>query len=253
MKYNPLFLSAVLLSTAGCVQLNKELNPPSDNVWIEITVKAPENTKPIPVNSLYTSQICKRDRLKSDMKIYKITGTKVRYLTMNLADDSGLYHVKVPRNGGGVCQWQLSRVTFGIKYASVEHLVKNGEIGTAVGISVAFSNGYGSNEFIDYPVVSNPFTLSPIYYPLITEWHFDKQVTYLSLFGRINFDSYKIRLKTQEGAKITFLPQVDESKVVRMIEPKENKLGSYFRIIYPDGTVTSTGEVKPDFDRVKAM
>ncbi|WP_127960375.1 hypothetical protein [Serratia microhaemolytica] len=251
MKCPSVVLFGVLLANTGCAQVNQELAPPSDNVWIDIAVKAPKNTQPIRVNSFYLSEICKKDRLRADMKIYKITGTKVRYLTMSLEDDTGLYRAKIPRNGGGRCQWQLSRVTFGIKYASVEHLVKNGEIGGAVGVRVAFNDAY--LEFNDYPVVSNPLTLSPIYYPLITQWRFSKQSTDVDLFGRHDFDSYKIRLKEHEGAKITFLPQVDESKVVRMIGPKERKKGENWRIIYPDGTIISTGAIKPDFNRMKAM
>ncbi|WP_240651720.1 hypothetical protein [Serratia microhaemolytica] len=253
MKYNLLFLSAVLLTTAGCAQLNKELNPPSDNTWIEIEIKAPEHTQAFPVNALYTSEICKRDRLRADMKIYKITGTKARNITMSLENDTGLYRAKIPRNGGGGCQWQLSRVTFGIEYASVEHLVKNGEVTSGVGVNVAFSDGYGSSEFIDYPVVSSPLTLSPIYYPVIIEWRFSKQSTDVDLFGQRDFDFYKIRLKEHEGAKITFLPQVDESKVVRSIGPKEKKEGNHWRIIYPDGSETYNGEVFPNYNRVKAM
>ncbi|CND31321.1 Uncharacterised protein [Yersinia frederiksenii] len=59
---------------------------------------------------------------------------------MNFDKISGNYKSKIPIDGGGQCEWKLSRITLGIKYSRSEHIIKNSgvKIGTAVGIEVAF-------------------------------------------------------------------------------------------------------------------
>ena len=63
---------------------------------------------------------------------------------------------------------------------------------------------------------------------------------------------YKKKItKLNNSVSVKFLPNLDESKVVKMIAPKEHKVGAYYKIIYPDGTVVSDGSTHPDISKVE--
>ena len=46
---------------------------------------------------------------------------------------------------------------------------------------------------------------------------------------------------------------MDESKIIRYIEPEKKIKGVHAKIIYPDGSVISDGTVFPDFDTIDKM
>jgi hypothetical protein len=153
--------------------------------------------------------------------------------------------------GGGGCQWKLSEVTIGIEYATTEHIINSAEIGTAVGFRIAFDEEADPAQ--DNTLATNPFTLSPTYYPVIREWGPPENKTTLSLFGWVNIDSYRMEIGNTENAKITFAPIVDEAKVVKMVAPDIHKQeGRGWRIEYPDGSVTWGSETL-SFKKVQAI
>lgn len=45
--------------------------------------------------------------------------------------------------------------------------------------------------------------------------------------------------------QVIFKSTLDESKIVKIIAPKEHKSGAFYKIIYPDGTVVSDGTTSP--------
>ncbi|WP_244953504.1 hypothetical protein [Yersinia mollaretii] len=254
MKLNStyvLFLS--LLCTSGCVAKNSAISPPSDNQWVDVEIKAPKNTQAIPLVAFYTSDECKKERYNVDMKVYQLKGTQARNLNMEIDKTSGNYRSQIPMDGGGQCKWRLSKVTLGIQYSRTEHLIKNsgGQVGTAVGIKIALDDEGARNG--DYILTKNPLSLTPTYYPVITEWHLTKEATDLSLLGKRKFESYRINAINKETVYIKLLPILDESKVVKMVGPKIKKKGNHWRIEYPDGSVTSNGEVTPDFEKLSSM
>lgn len=244
-------LSAILLS--GCVERKRAISPPSDNQWVDIEIKAPNNTESFPLVAFYTSDECKKERYNVDVKLYQLKGTQARNINMEIDKISGNYRSKIPMDGGGQCKWRLSKVTFGIQYSRTEHLIKNGggQIGTAVGIKIALDDEGGTDG--NYIITKNPLLLTPTYYPVITEWHLTKEATDLSLLGKRNFELYRINFVNKETVYIKLIPILDESKVVRMIGPKIKKKGNHWRIEYPDGSVTSNGEVTPDFEKLSSM
>jgi hypothetical protein len=234
-----------LLCTAGCTKENRALIPPNDTKWVYVEIKVPPKIQVVPLNAFYTSEECKNIKYNSDMKAQKVMGTYVNYIKMVQDKSSGSFKSKIPINGGGNCKWKLGQLTLGIEYSETEHLINSAQVGGAVGAIVVFD---GVERKIGvYQSVDNEIFLSPIYYPIIED---DK---YLFLFGRESFELYKVRFSGKENVMINFNPVLDESKVVRMIGPKEKKPGSHWRIEYPDGTVTSNGDTAPSFDKLNAM
>ncbi|WP_244953501.1 hypothetical protein [Yersinia mollaretii] len=246
-----LMLSVVLLS--GCVAKNSAISPPSDNQWVDVEIKTPKNTETIPLVAFYTSDECKKERYNVDMKVYQLKGTQARNLNMEIDKTSGNYRSQIPMDGGGQCKWRLSKVTFGIQYSRTDHLIKNGggQIGTAVGVEVAFDDEGAKNG--DYIRTTNPLLLTPTYYPIITQKYLPSEITQLSLLGKEAFESYRINIINNESINIKLSPILDESKIVKKIGPKNRGVGNFFRIEYPDGSVTSNGEVTPDFEKLSSM
>lgn len=244
-------LLVILLS--GCVGRNRAISPPSDNQWVDIEIKAPKNTKAALLAAFYTSDKCKKERYNTDMEIYLVSGTQTNYVNMDFDKISGNYKSKIPVDGGGQCKWRLSKVTFGIQYSRTGHLIKNGggQIGTAVGIEVAFDDEGAKNG--DYILTTSPLSLTPTYYPIITKKYLPSEITQLSLLGKEAFESYRINVINDENIGIKLSPILDESKIVKKIGPKSIGVGNFFHIEYPDGSVTSNGEVTPDFEKLSSM
>lgn len=245
-----LFLS--LLCTSGCTAKNNEISPPNDNQWVDVKIKAPNNTQAAPLAAFYTSDKCKKERYNTDMNIYLVSGTKTNYVNMDFDKTSGNYKSKVPVYGGGQCEWKLSRITLGIKYSRSEHIIKNSgvKIGPAVGIEVAFDDQGERNG--DYISANIPLSVSPTYYPIVKERYIVEEGVFLSLFGKKDFELYKVN-NNGGDLIINFLPTIDEYKIVKMVGPQIKKKGNHWRIEYPDGSITSNGEVTPNFEKLSSM
>ena len=74
----------------------------------------------------------------------------------------------------------------------------------------------------------------------------------LNLFGEKDFMQIK-RVFPAQTIQVIFKPTLDESKLVKMIAPKEHKVGAYYKIIYPDGTVVSNGSTHPDISKLEKI
>ena len=246
-----MMLSAVLLS--GCVAKNSAISPLSDNQWVDVDIKVPNNTQAALLAAFYISDKCKKEKYNTDMKIYLVPGTKTNYVNMDFDKTAGNYKSKIPIDDGGQCEWKLSRITLGIKYSRSEHIIKNSgvKIGTAVGIEVAFDEqGERSGDYIS---ANNPLSVSPTYYPIVKERYIVAEGVFLSLLGKKDFELYKINNHDGRNLTVNFSPIIDESKIVKMVGPKIKKKGNHWRIEYPDGSVTSNGDVTPDFEKLSSM
>ncbi len=243
--------SFIFLSTAGCSisrTVNKTLSPPTDTKWVNIEVKNPSQyTKPFPLEVRYISHECMKKRI-SGFDGSVITEPSYNVIGIPMQQESGdIWKAKVAMTGGGPCKWTLSAVNLGIEYIDATHIGKDLVPGTAVGVSLAFDNDASRNG--QYRLVQGDLKLSPKYYPYITEWNLNKKLKDLSLYGKKSFLSYRIT----NGNNVLFDPSLDESKIIRYIEPEKKVKGVYPSIIYPDGSVISDGTVFPDFDKVDRM
>ncbi len=255
--YNPskkTLLSMVLLSSTGCSissAVNKTLSPPADTKWVNIEVKNPSQyTKPFPLEVLYVSTTCKRELMSMrDGQPYKKVGYNPVKMPLQKQYDSDIWVAKIAKDGGGKCNWKLSEFNLGIEYVDATHLGKGLVPGTAVGATIAFDDNATKNGRFDL-FKGSELILSPTYYPFIDS---NKDIGVddtLNLFGKVNFIQKKI-VSSNKNIQMKFDPTLDESKVVRMIAPTEQKIGVYYKIIYPDGTVVSEGTTHPDVNKLK--
>lgn len=250
-KSKIILLSLAFFSLSGCSinrAANKTLSPPADTKWVNIEVKNPSQyTKPFPLEVRYISYECMKRRI-SGFDGSVITEPSYNVIGIPMQQEGGdIWKAKVAMTGGGSCKWMLSAVTLGIKYIDVMHLGEDLVPGAAVGVSLAFDNDASRNG--QYRFIKGDLKISHKYYPYITEWNINKKMKDLSLYGKRTFLKYRIT----DGDNILFEPLLDESKVIRYVEPKEKIKGVYPQIIYPDGSVAPERTLFPDFDKVDNM
>ncbi|MHA7594872.1 hypothetical protein [Pantoea agglomerans] len=251
-RLNSFVLLQIVLLLNGCVQAtDRTLSPPSNTEWVNVEIKNPSAyTKPFPLEVLYISMTCKRKLMSMrDGQHYEKVGYNPIKIPLQKQDDSNTWLAKIAKDGGGKCNWKLSEFNLGIEYVDATHLGKGLALGTAVGATIAFDdNAIKSGRFDVFK--GSELVLSPVYYPLIdSNKDIDVNDT-LNLFGKVNFVKKRI-VSTAKNVSIKFEPTVDESKVVRMIAPTEQKVGVYYKIIYPDGSVVSDGTTHPDVNRLE--
>ncbi|WP_292977222.1 hypothetical protein [Pantoea sp. UBA4549] len=250
-KSKIILLSLAFFSLSGCSinrAANKTLSPPADTKWVNIEVKNPSQyTKPFPLEVRYISYECMKRRI-SGFDGSVITEPSYNVIGIPMQQEGGdIWKAKVAMTGGGSCKWMLSAVTLGIEYIDVMHLGEDLVPGAAVGVSLAFDNDASRNG--QYRFIKGDLKISHKYYPYITEWNINKKMKDLSLYGKRTFLKYRIT----DGDNILFEPLLDESKVIRYVEPKEKIKGVYPQIIYPDGSFAPARTLFPDFDKVDKM
>ena len=250
-KSKIILISLVLFTLTGCSisrPANKTLSPPADTKWVNIEVKNPSPyTKPFPLRVRYISYECMKKRISGvDGSIITEPSYNAIEIPMQ-QENEDIWKAKVAMSGGGSCKWSLSAVKLGIEYIDATHLGEGLVLGTAVGVKLAFDNDASRNG--QYRFVQGNLNLSAKYYPYIREWNLNRKLKNLSLFGKKAFLSYRLT----NGNNILFEPSLDESKVIRYIEPGKKTKGVYPKTIYPDGSIVSDGTVFPDFDKVDSM
>jgi hypothetical protein len=251
-RLNSFVLIQFVLLLNGCAQAtDRTLSPPSNTDWVNVEIKNPSSyTKPFPLEVLYVSTSCKRELMSMrDGQHYEKMGLNPIKIPLQEKNLSGVWIAKIAKDGGGKCNWKLSEFNLGIEYIDATHLGKGLALGTGVGATIAFDDNATKNGRFDI-FKGSELILSPTYYPLIDS---NKDISVddtLNLFGKVNFVQKKI-VSSAKNLHIKFEPTLDESKVVRMIAPTEQKVGVYYKIIYPDGTIVSDGTTHPDVNRLK--
>jgi hypothetical protein len=131
----------LLFSLSGCAQ-NQTLSPPPDGEQVSITVKVPQNLAAEPMRVIYRSEKCPIKRSGPDWSTYKEDGYLATTVQPKQQGQSDLYEAKLPINGGGRCQWQLSNVTFGVTYANTTHFGQNVKSGPGGGGVIVMFDHY---------------------------------------------------------------------------------------------------------------
>lgn len=252
-QINILTICISVLILSSCARAtDKTLSPPSDTKWVNVEVQNPSRyTKPFPLEVRYISHNCLKKRI-SGVDGSTITEPSYNVIKIPLQQGSNdLWEAKIAMTGGGSCEWALSAFNLGIEYIDATHLGKDLVPGTSVGATIAFDDDASRNGQFD---IENNWdvTLSPKYYPLIKTNKMVHEKDTVNLFSEYDFLQKKIN-GTHDTIYIRYIPKVDESKIVRMVAPKEYKVGAFYRIIYPDGTVISDGSTHPDIKKMDSL
>ncbi len=249
MNNKSIILMTFILSNCGCVSnTDHTLSPPSDTQWVNVEVQNPSPyTKPFPLEVRYISHKCLKKRV-SGVDGSVITEPSYNVIKIPLQQrDNDLWKAKVAMTGGGSCNWTLSALNLGIEYIDATHLGKDLVPGTAVGASIAFDDDASRNG--KFTAVQGDIWISKKYYPYIRERNISEKIKTLSLLGKKSFVSYR----EINANNILFNPKVDESKIVKFIEPEKKIDGAHAKIVYPDGSIAPERTLFPDFNLVDKM
>jgi hypothetical protein len=240
----------LLLSLHGCAQ-NNAFSPPPDGEQVTITVKVPPNLAAEPMQVIYRSEKCLLKRSGRDWTSYEVDGYFGTTVHPQQQGQSDLYEAKLPVNGGGRCQWQLSNVTFGVTYANTAHFGENVEPGPGGGVIVMFDGNLPQQRsaFQSTTEVSGDALIKRDYYPWINEQFIDGHEKLVWLVGREDMYLY---YRAPNARKVMFEPLLHADHFVYSVGPKVHKEGNRNRYTYADGSVEMGGG-KPTFQKLQAI
>ena len=241
----------LLFSLGGCAQ-NRTLSPPPGGEEVSITVKVPQNLAADPMQVIYRSAKCPIKRSGPDWTRYEEDGYLSTTVRPQRLGQSEVYEAKLPINGGGRCQWQLSNVTFGVTYANTTHFGAEVKAGLGGGgVIVMFDQRLPQRRSVFEPTieVSGDVLIRKDYYPVVNEQFLGGYKKLAWLVGEGEIYSY---YRAPNARKVTFKPVLHTDYVVYSIEPKVHKVGDYIKLTYPDGSVTADGN-KPNFKKLQAI
>ncbi|WP_339438403.1 MULTISPECIES: hypothetical protein [unclassified Pseudomonas] len=240
----------LLFSLSGCAQ-NRTLSPPPGGEQVSVTIKVPEDLAAEPMRVMYRSEKCPIKRSGPDWTSYEEDGYLSTTVQPQRQGQSDVYEAKLPINGGGRCQWQLSNVTFGVTYANTTHFGENVKAGPGGGVIVMFDQHLPQRRSAFEPIikVSGDALISKDYYPWVSERFIGGHKKLAWLVGEGEMYSY---YRAPTARKVTFEPSLHASYVVYSLGSKVHKVGVYPELTYPDGSVTATGS-KPSFKKLQTI
>jgi len=100
---------------SGCAK-DYSLAPPPDSEQIIVTVKVPKELTAETMQVMYRSTLCTFTDYTASGRPYQRDGHQSVDIQPERQGQSDLYEAKLAVDGGGVCRWRLSNVTFGVIY-----------------------------------------------------------------------------------------------------------------------------------------
>ncbi|EJW2021849.1 hypothetical protein NSR52_004531 [Salmonella enterica] len=246
MKILIKFISISLLFLfIGC-ERDDTLSPPENSEIVSVIVQLPENIQLSPLRVMYRSNTCLQERENGGGEIYKRPGYNSKTMIFTHHENNNAYNLRIPKNGGGKCKWQLSNITFDIK------LINNYGIKLSKNIPVheiiTFDKNSPQESVGIYKDIERDLYLTNDYFPAITNRHMNDNSKKLSLVR----SEYSIIYRTHGAKKILFMPRVYVDKVIFAEEPIEHKIGKYLKVSYPDGTTVADGNY-PDYKKLQSI
>ncbi|MNZ10622.1 hypothetical protein D3C78_274700 [compost metagenome] len=241
----------LLASLGGCAQpLNRDFSPPLGGETVSVTVKAPKDLAANTMRVMYRSEKCRITRSDGDGERYEIDGAHAIEVEPQRQGQSDLYEAQLARNGGGVCQWKLSSVTFGVRYQNTAQLGKEVQPGGGGGVIVIFDGNMPQRRsMFGIQDVSGDLHIRKNYYLWVDEQFIIRHEKEAWLVGEGDiFLTYRAR----QAKQVTFEP-ILHAGVVNSVGPKVKQKGSYTRFTYPDGSVVADGSTKPSFEKLEAI
>ena len=247
----PAYLVVLITAFTGLCGCAKDygLAPPADSEQITVTIKVPDQLKAETMLVMYRSKLCTfTDRTASGVA-YIRQGYQKADIQPVKQGQSDLYVAKLPIDGGGVCQWRISNVTFGVVYENPAKFGENVTYGAGGGVVVVFDlnkpSRSGSSIKVDGDLV-----VKKDYYPWVSESFLGKYLKRVSLLGEGEiYIGYRALLARQ----IYFEPVLHSEFVLFSTGPKEKKEGNYRVFTFPDGSVVADGRPNSKFLKLQSI
>ncbi|MBT2339755.1 MULTISPECIES: hypothetical protein [Pseudomonas] len=241
-------LLALCFSLSGCAK-DYSLSPPPDSEQITVTVKVPEELEAEVMQVMYRSTLCTFTDHTAGGRPYQRDGYQSTDIQPVRQGQSDLYQASLPRDGGGVCQWRLSNVTFGVTYKNPARFGQDVMSGAGGGIVAIFDHNNSPRGGADFEV-GGDLILKKDYYPWIKENFLDGYSKRISLTGE---GGIYAKYQALQARRVYFEPILHSDFVTYSTGPRVQKIGSFMSFTYPDGSILTDGSYKPSFRKLQAI
>jgi len=233
---------------SGCAK-DYSLAPPPDSEQIIVTVKVPKELTAETMQVMYRSTLCTFTDYTASGRPYQRDGHQSVDIQPERQGQSDLYEAKLAVDGGGVCRWRLSNVTFGVTYENPESFGESVSSGAGGGVVVVFDQNNSPRGGTGIPIEGD-VTINKDYYPWLKEAFLGGYSKRISLVGEggiyLSYQALKAR-------RVYFEPVLHSKLTVYSVQPKIKKNGNHTSFIYPDDSISADGRSSPNFRKLQAI
>ncbi|WP_455916868.1 hypothetical protein [Pantoea agglomerans] len=211
---------------------------------ILISIQLPKSLEMLPLRVMYRSDICHKKQVNGAGHSYEVPGYKTMKLSLNHKGKEKGGKLPIPRDGGGDCKWKLSNLTLSFQSIlgdGISHSVPISEV-------VIFDDNDPQRISGSYQDVNGDLDLTGDYFPMVTTYHINGYKKVESIIRSTPDKMYRVR----NGGSVSFHPRFHSTKTIYALEPKEQKVGEYMSITYPDGT-TKSSPYFPDHKKIQSL
>jgi len=244
MKTSTKYLLPVITLLLASCNKDEEFSPVASGGSVLVSIQLPKYLEMLPLRVMYRSDICHKKQVNGSGNSYEAPGYKTLNLELKNEGKDKEYKIPIPRDGGGDCEWRLSNLTLSFKSTLEENVSYNVPISEVV-IFDKNSPQRLSGSYLD---VNGDLDLTGGYFPMITAYHVSGNKKVLSIVKEENDKMYRVH----NGGNIYFNPKFHFSKIIYAVEPKEQKIGEYMSVTYPDGT-TESSPYFPNYKKLKLI
>ena len=227
---------------------NESLNPPSNGEMVSVIAKMPAGSKILPLEIMYRSTTCLKSRKDSNGGIVKEPGYYFVKKEFNSVSDDNIFNLKIPRDGGGQCNWELSNITLGFYLKELPSGKDEKSENIPIKEIIVFDDNSPQRLSGTYEIINGDVTLKENYFPLITKRRNSNTLLEYSIVR----SSPDVIYKSTSAKKVIFEPRIHFSKVLRATEPTGQKVGVYMSVLYPDGTIEN-GPYFPNYKKLQFL
>ncbi len=231
----------------GCDK-NESLNPPSNGEMVSVIAKMPAGSKILPLEIMYRSTTCLKSRKDSNGGMVKEPGYYFVKKEFNSVSDDNIFNLKIPRDGGGQCNWELSNITLGFYLKELPSGKDEKSENIPIKEIIVFDDNSPQRLSGTYEIINGDVTLKENYFPLITKRRNSNTLLEYSIVR----SSPDVIYKSTSAKKVIFEPRIHFSKVLRATEPTGQKVGVYMSVLYPDGTIEN-GPYFPNYKKLQFL
>lgn len=245
-----LVLLFLLMSVYGCA-MDRSLSPLPDGEKVTFTIKVPAELKPYDMRVMYRSAKCQRVGHDASGEAEMLDGHSSFETVFQPGQPENMYKATLFVNGGGPCEWRLSNVMFGVTYRDPSRFGENVLAGGGGGVIVVFDhNNPQLSVGRRVAVEGSELKIVKDYYLWLNERYTGGYVKRASLSG---YGSGYLTYEARQARNIYFAPVFHSEFVVTSVAPKKHAVGDFIKFFYPDGTVESDPEGRPNFKKMQEI
>lgn len=247
---NPIivFFTLTLVSLSGCAK-DSSLAPPQDGDRVTVTLKVPTELEAESMRVMYRSTVCTFTDHSAYGTPYKRDGYQRMDVIPVRLGQSDLFEAKLPIDGGGVCQWRLSNVTFGVAYKHPTRFGEGVTYGAGGGVVVIFDHNNSPRGGANIKVEGD-LIIKKDYYPWLHEKFLGGYEKYVNLAGD---GGIYLMYEALRARKVYFEPVLHSDYIISSQGSKVHKIGDFIRFTYPDGSSEKDPHAKPNFRKLEAI